>query len=165
MTRTRIVALALSASGLVGIVAHEGYTDKAVIPVQGDRPTVGFGSTYRDDGSPVQMGDSITPARALARTQKHIQKDENELKACVTGELNQTEYDVLVDFAYQYGVATACKSSMVRHLNNGDYEQSCRSYVLYKFAGRYDCSTPGNTRCPGVHKRNLERQARCLAAR
>ena len=48
--RTFIGALALSAAGLIALVAHEGYTDKAVVPVPGDRPTVGFGSTQSSWG-------------------------------------------------------------------------------------------------------------------
>ena len=36
--RRSVTALALSAAALVGIVLHEGYTDRAVIPVKGDVP-------------------------------------------------------------------------------------------------------------------------------
>ena len=46
-----LAALSLSAAGLVGIALHEGYSDKAIIPVPGDKPTIGFGSTTRADGS------------------------------------------------------------------------------------------------------------------
>lgn len=162
--RIAIAALSLSAAGLVGIVAHEGYTERAVVPTQNDRPTVGFGSTFREDGTPVQMGDAITPHRALARTAAHIAKDESGLKRCVTGALNQTEYDVLVDFAYQYGVPATCASRMVREVNAGNYAAACRAYTLYRYSGGFDCSTPGNRRCWGVWARNLERQKRCLEA-
>ena len=34
-TRRTVAALTLSAAALVGIVLHEGYTDRAVIPVIG----------------------------------------------------------------------------------------------------------------------------------
>lgn len=43
--RRTVAALTLSAAALVGIVLHEGYTDRAVIPVKGDVPTIGFGTT------------------------------------------------------------------------------------------------------------------------
>lgn len=162
--RMIVAALSLSAAGFVGIVAHEGYTDRAVVPTVNDRPTVGFGSTFRDDGSPVRMGDTIDPVRAVTRSAAHIAKDEVGLKQCVTGELNQIEYDVLVDFAYQYGVPATCRSSIVRNINAGNYEAACRAYTLYKFSGGYDCSTPGNKRCWGVWERNLKRQEKCLAA-
>lgn len=49
--RIAIGALALSAAGPVGLITHESYTGTAIVPVAGDRPTVGFGSTFRDDGS------------------------------------------------------------------------------------------------------------------
>jgi lysozyme len=165
MSNNRVVvsALALSAAAFIALVGSEGYTDKAVIPTKGDRPTVGFGSTFRDDGSPVKLGDTITPPKAMSRALTHIQKDEGRLKKCVTGPVNQDEYDILLDFSYQYGTETACKSSMVRYINAGQYAQACESYLLYKRAAGFDCSTPGNTRCAGVWRRSQERHAACVA--
>ena len=162
--RIAFAALTLSAAGFAGLVLEESYTDRAVIPTKGDRPTVGFGSTFRDDGSPVQMGDTITPARAVARSVAHIAKDEVGLKRCVTGALSQSEYDILVKFAYQYGSAATCNSSMVRNINGGNYRLACEGYTLYKFSAGFDCSTPGNRICGGVWTRNLERREQCLAA-
>ena len=60
--RRTVAALTLSAAALVGIVLHEGYTDRAVIPVKGDVPTIGFGTT-----TGVKLGDTTTPPKALAR--------------------------------------------------------------------------------------------------
>jgi GH24 family phage-related lysozyme (muramidase) len=160
--RIAIAVLSLSAAGFLGIVAQEGYTERAVIPTKGDRPTVGFGSTFRDDGSPVQMGDKVTPPQAIKRTMAHIEKDERGIKRCVTAPLTQVEYDQMVDFSYQYGVATLCASRMVREANAGRYKESCAGYLRYKFAAKYDCSTPGNKRCPGVWKRSQERFNKCM---
>jgi lysozyme len=165
MKRTSIAGLSLSAAALVGIAFHEGYTDRAIIPVKGDRPTVGFGSTFRDDGSPVRMGDTITPPQAIKRTLAHIQRDETALKQCVTGPLTQKEYDVLVDFSYQYGTTTACRSSIVRNINAGRYQEACDAYAKYRFVAGRDCSLPENRRvCGGVWTRSLARQADCHAA-
>lgn len=162
--RVAIALLALSATAFVALTGDEDFVGKAMIPTKGDRPTVGFGSTFRDDGSPVQIGDTITPVAAMVRSLKHIQKDEGRLKKCVTGPVNQDEYDILLDFSYQYGTETACNSSMVRHINAGNYAQACESYLLYKRAAGFDCSTPGNTRCAGVWTRSQERHAACVAA-
>ena len=162
--RTAVAALALSATALVALVTHEGYTGSAVVPTQGDRPTVGFGSTFRDDGSPVRLGDTITPPQALARTLAHIQKDESALRQCVTAPLHQREYDLLVDFSYQYGAKATCASSMVRLANAGRYAESCGAYLRYRFAAGYDCSTPGNKRCWGVWTRQLNRHNQCMEA-
>lgn len=164
--RTVIASLSVSAAALVALAVSEGYTDRAVIPTKDDRPTVGFGSTFKEDGTPVAMGDKITPVEALQRTLLHIQKDERGIKQCVTAPLFQHEYDVMVDFSYQYGVPTLCKSSMVRLANAGDYVGSCNAYLRYKYAAGYDCSTMidgrPNRRCWGVWTRQLERQAKCL---
>jgi len=163
-TRLAIGLLTFSAVGLGGLVLREQYSDVAIIPTPNDRPTVGFGSTFREDGTPVRLGDTITPPRAIARTLAHIAQDEHGLKRCVTAPLNQDEYDVLVDFAYQYGAPRACASSMVREVNAGNYAAACRAYRLYKYSGGYDCSTPGNRICGGVWSASVKREAKCLAA-
>ena len=51
--RITVAALSLSAAAFIGLVVHEGYTDRAVIPVTGDVPTIGFGTT-----GGVKMGDT-----------------------------------------------------------------------------------------------------------
>jgi lysozyme len=179
--RIAVGALSLSAAAFAGLVAHEGWVENAMIPTKGDRPTVGFGSTFREDGTPVQMGDTIQPVQAIKRSLAHIQKDELGIKGCVKAPLTQTEYDLMVDFAYQYGVPTLCTSSMVRSANAGNYRQSCEGYKAYRFIRaapgekegpgfirgrdgvlRFDCSTPGNKRCAGVWTRQLERYSTCM---
>jgi len=167
MSRLRVAigALALSAFGLVGIVGLEGFTSTAVIPIPGDRPTNGFGSTFKEDGSPVKLGETITPHKALARSLHHIQKDETRLRQCVTGPLSQAEYDVLVDFAYWRGAGGACRSDVVLHINAGRYADACAAYLgldARRAAGK-DCADPAN-RCRGVWLRAQERNRRCLEA-
>lgn len=161
MNRIHIAALSLSAAGFVGLIAHEGYSDQAIIPVPGDRPTVGFGSTFRDDGTPVQMGDRITPPKAVARSYAHIAKDESQLKQCVKQPLHQWEYDTLVDHAYQYGAKATCNSSVVRLVNQGAYAEACQAYLRWKYVAGRDCSVRSNN-CYGVWLRSQERVKKCL---
>ena len=165
--RVAVAALSLSAAGFGAIVVRENYVGEAMIPTKGDRPTVGLGSTFRDDGTPVQMGDTITVPKAITRSLNHIGKDEARLKRCVTAPMAQVEYDVLVDFSYQYGVQATCASSMVKFTNAGQYAQACQAYTLYKRSQGRDCSKPehwGPHGCRGVWLGNLERRDRCLAA-
>lgn len=162
--RIAIGALVLSASALVALLTDEGYTERAVIPVKGDVPTVGFGMTQRPDGSPVQMGDTTTPVKAIQRTLAYTQVADAKIKRCVTAPLHQAEYDTMNDFGYQYGVDALCKSSIVAKANAGDYAGSCAAYLKYRFVAGYDCSTPGNRRCQGVWKRSQERHAKCMEA-
>lgn len=159
--RIAIAALAVSAAGLVSLVTHEGYTDFAMIPVAGDVPTVGFGSTKRDDGTPVRIGDKITPPHALARSLAHIQKDETRLRQCVTAPLLQAEYDLLVSHAYQYGAAATCGSGIVRSINAGRYVDACEQYSRWRFVAGRDCAQPGSG-CRGVAIRAEERRTKCM---
>lgn len=166
--RLVVAALSLSAAAFAALIGSEGFTDRPVIPTEGDRPTIGFGSTFREDGSPVRTDDPpITPPRAVNRSLLHIQQDESRLRECVRMPLTQVEYDVLVDFSYQYGSDVACRSSMVRFVNQGMYREACESYLLYRFAAGYDCSTringQPNRRCWGVWTRSQERRERCVA--
>lgn len=165
--RIAVAVLSLSMMGFAAIVLDEGYTDRAIIPTKGDVPTIGFGSTFHEDGTPVKIGDTTTPHQAIKRTLTHIEKDERGIKACVTAPLTQTEYDLMVDFSYQYGIDKLCRSEMVKQANAGNYQQSCSGYLAYRYAAKYDCSTMingrRNTRCWGVWERSQERHKTCMA--
>lgn len=166
--RIIVAALSLSLAAGVGLWNQEGWTEDAVVPVKGDVPTVGPGLTKRPDGSPVQMGDKIKPLEGINRSLAHIQKSELALKRCVTAPLSQVEYDLMVDFAYQYGESTLCRSSMVKRANAADYKGSCEAYLLYRNVAGYDCSTLvgelPNKRCWGVWTRTQQRHAKCMGA-
>lgn len=160
-----IGSLALSAAAFVGLVSSEGFTERAVIPTKNDRPTVGHGSTFWEDGRPVKMGDTITPTRAIRLASTHISKEENIFRSSLPGvALHQAEYDVYVDWVYQYGTGAWSKSSMRRNLVAGRHAAACGSLLAYKFSGGHDCSIPGNRVCAGVWTRQLERHKKCMEA-
>ena len=128
--RVWVSALALSASAFVGLLGHEGFRDKAYIPVPGDVPTIGFGTT---DG--VKLGDTITPLQAMQRALSDVQRFEGALKRCVTVPLHQHEYDAFVSLAYNIGSRAFCSSTLVRKLNAGDYRGACeqiKRWVYFK---------------------------------
>jgi len=167
VSRARILAagLVLSASAFVAILSSEGYTGTAVIPTKNDRPTVGFGSTLRDDGAPVRLGDSITPVRAVQRAAAHLSNEEAEFRGSIPGvALHQVEYDLYMDWVYQYGTGAWRASTMRRQLLAGQYRAACDGLLLYKKSGGYDCSAPGNRTCPGVWTRQLARHKKCVEA-
>lgn len=167
MSRVRIAAagLALSASAFVALLTGEGYTETAVIPTKNDRPTNGFGSTFKEDGTPVKMGERITPMRAVQRAAGHISKEEAVFRASIAAvPLHQAEYDTFADWTYQYGTGAWMKSSMRRALLAGQHRQACDALLLYKRSGGYDCSIPGNKVCAGVWTRQLARHKKCVDA-
>lgn len=131
-SRTTIGALVLSASALVGIALHEGYSDEAIIPVPGDVPTIGFGTTQG-----VKPGDRITPPKALKRALSDIQKYEGAIKQCVKVPLYQYEYDAYTSLAYNIGPTAFCKSSIVTALNAEQYDEACKKILMFdKFKGK-----------------------------
>lgn len=165
--KTLAAGLTLSASAFIALVLHEGYTDTAIIPVKNDRPTIGFGSTFHEDGSPVKITDHTTPPKAIRKAYSHIAKEEQIFRDSIPNTpISQIEYDVYMDWIYQYGSFKWMASSMRTHLTSSppNYVKACASLLLYKYAGGYDCSTPGNRRCPGVWTRQLERYDKCMSA-
>ena len=156
--RAHISSIALSAAALVVIVMHEGYTDRAVIPVKGDVPTIGFGTT-----GGVKMGDTTTPPKALARALTDVQKFEGALKQCVTVPLSQNEYDAFVGFSYNVGSAAFCRSEIVKKLNAGDYPGACREILRWTYFQGKNCAAPENARlCGGLAKRRQEEYRQCM---
>lgn len=132
MNRVQVAALALSASALVGIAMHEGYSPGAYIPVPGDKPTIGFGTT---EG--VQMGDRTTPQDALERLLRDATRYEGAIKQCVNVPLFQHEYDAFASLAYNIGPTAFCNSTLVRKLNALDYLGACEEIKRWdKFQGK-----------------------------
>jgi lysozyme len=165
--KQRIVASALTLSmvGFVTITSDESFTSTAVIPVKGDVPTVGLGSTSYEDGTRVKLGDKITPPRAIQLAANHLTAEEKIFRASIADvPLYQDEYDLYMDWVYQYGTGAWAKSSMRRELLAGNYRAACDALLLYKKSGGYDCSIPGNKVCHGVWERQLRRHAKCIAA-
>lgn len=162
--RILVGTLTLSFAGFMTIVGEEAYTSRAVVPTKNDRPTVGFGSTFHADGSPVKMGDTVDPVRALVIAKAHIDKEEKLFRESLGGaRLHQVEFDVYMDWVYQYGTGAWNTSSMRKEILAGNYALACQALLRYKYSGGFDCSIPGNKRCSGVWKRQLKRHETCMS--
>ena len=156
--RRTVAGLSLSAAALVGIVMHEGYSDRAITPVKGDVPTIGFGST-----AGVKLGDTTTPPKALARALADVQQFEGALKTCVSVPLHQYEYDALVSFSYNVGSRAFCQSTLVRKLNAEDYAGACAELLRWRFFQGKDCALPTNAQlCGGLATRRQAEYRQCL---
>ncbi|PMX29369.1 lysozyme [Pseudomonas sp. MPR-R2A7] len=163
--RIAVGLLSISAAGFATWQASEGLTTTAAIPTKGDVPTIGHGSTRYEDGSPVRMGDTITPQRAEVLARNLNSQAEKQFAASLPGvKLHQDEFDIYMDFVGQFGMGTWRAGSPRRDLLAGNYAQACHDLLKYRFAAGFDCSTPGNKRCWGVWTRQLERHAKCMAA-
>lgn len=157
--RIAIGALALSAAAFVGILTREGYSDEVIIPVKGDVPTLGFGTT---DG--VHDGDKTDPVKAVQRALNDAQKFQGAIKKCVKVPLHQVEYDIYTDLAYNIGSGAFCNSTIVKRLNEEKYVEACNAILLFKMQKGFDCSTPGNKRCYGIWADRLRIHKQCIDA-
>jgi lysozyme len=129
--RVQLVSLYLAASTLIGIALEEGFRDRAYIPVPGDVPTIGFGTT-----SDVKLGDRISPEQALVRLLKDAEKFDGALKQCVKADLHPYEYEAYLSLSYNIGSNAFCKSTLVKKLNAYDYEGACKEILRWdKFKG------------------------------
>ena len=130
MRRMTIGALSLSAAGLIAIASYEGFSDQAYIPVEGDVPTIGFGST---EG--VEMGDTITVPEALERLRRDVGDAESAIGRCVKVPLSQGEYDAFASLAFNIGSNAFCTSTLVKRLNASDYDGACEEIRRWVYAG------------------------------
>lgn len=158
------VYLFLSALAFAGIAIQEGYTDRAVSPLPGDKPTYGLGSTVRTDGKPVQAGDRITPPAAITLAVRDITAKEAEIKACVTAPMHQYEYDAVVSLAYNVGTGAFCSSTLVKKLNALDYAGACAEILRWRFFQGKDCAD-ANNRCGGLWLRRRAEYQLCQGER
>jgi len=155
--RASVSTMVLAASTLVGIAVHEGYREEAYIPVPGDVPTIGFGST-----AGVRMGDKTTPTRSLVRLLDEIEGVYAAgVRRCVTVPLYQYEYEAYVRLAYSVGVPTFCRKAapgkppnLIDLINSGRYAEACARIEAFKYG-------PGRKVLPGLVKRRAEERAIC----
>lgn len=153
-TRAFIAGLVLSAGGLIGIASHEGYREAAYIPVPGDVPTIGFGSTTNKDGSGVALGQRTNPVAALKRLDEHVEVFEEAVKRCAPVPMHQYEFDAYVSLTYNIGGKAFCNSTLAKKLIAYDYEGACKEILKWdKFKGNS---------LPGLTKRRMEEYNACI---
>ena len=163
--KTKYIAGALTASTafFVALIGFEGYKPKPYLDT-GKVATIGIGSTVYEDGTKVKMTDApITQKRAIEISKAHVAKDEVAFRKSLTGvKLSQVEYDVYLDFVYNYGQANWNGSSMLRNLKQGKYVAACESLLKYKYVAKKDCSVRANN-CYGVWNRQKWRYDQCMS--
>lgn len=156
--KKRIAAglLGLSVAGIGGIAIHEGYKDTAYIPVPGDVPTIGHGTTRYEDGAPVKLGDKVTKERAVQLLKHDANRFEVAVRKCAAVPLTQDEFDAYVSLTYNIGEQAFCRSTIVKRLKQAppDYEGACQAILMWdKFQGRT---------LPGLTKRRQHEYGMCM---
>lgn len=94
------------------------------------KPTVGFGSTFYEDGSPVKMGDKITKERADSLFEKVSDSFAAKVKNCIQRDINDNQFAALVSFAYNVGIGNLKSSTLLKKVNANPNDATIRSEFL-----------------------------------
>lgn len=159
-----VKTLAASAAFFVALIGYEGYSSKPYLD-SGKVATIGIGSTTYENGTLVKMTDKpVSKERAIQISKNHVSKDEVVFRKSLDGvKLHQAEYDVYLDFTYNFGQRNWQSSSMLRNLKVGQYKAACDSLLKWKYVVKRDCSIRSNG-CYGVWTRQVERHSKCIGA-
>jgi lysozyme len=102
-----------------------GYADVKGVP------TGGYGHT----GPEVYVGMQITQLQAEQWLLQDVQHAVNAVNALVTVPLTQGEFDALCDFTFNCGAGALASSTLLRLLNNGDYQGAAEQFERWDLAG------------------------------
>lgn len=155
--RVGMAIMVVTAGTLAGIASYEDYVEVARIPVKGDKPTNGYGST-----TGVKLGDRTTPARALMRLNDEVQGVyADKLKKCIKVPLYYREFGAYVSLAYNVGAETVCKKAkpgdppnLIDLINAQRYAEACARIDAFVYG-------PGRVKLAGLVKRRADERAMC----
>jgi lysozyme len=118
-----------SKSGLQIIKDFEGCSLTAYPDVVGVT-TIGYGFTVG-----VKMGDTMTQSECDERLSREIRAYEVAVWNATHGDVTQSEFDALVSFAWNVGIAGMQNSSVIKAHNKGDKQAAARAFGLWNKAG------------------------------
>jgi lysozyme len=125
----------LSNEGLDAIKRHEGLRLNAY-PDPGSKDgkpvTIGYGSTRRMDGSPWNLGDTITEPEAAELLRRDLSHAEATVINAVKVPIEQQQFDALVSLAYNIGATAFKNSTLVKKLNAGDYDGAADQFAVWR---------------------------------
>lgn len=132
MEHRKSLAALLITTALVGSVKlYEAYSPTAYIPIKGDVPTIGIGTTVYPDGTKVQLGDKIIRTQADEYLKSDLDRFKTGMMRCVKAPLYQHEFDSYLSLTYNIGTSAFCNSSIPTKLNTGQYESACRTILQF----------------------------------
>ena len=103
------------------------YRDVAGLPTIGvghllTQDELSSGKIYID-GEPVRYGEGLTEDQIIALLGQDLERFENCVTDHVQVDLTQNQFDALVSFAFNVGVTAFRNSTLLRRLNQGDYDE------------------------------------------
>lgn len=118
-----------SAAGITLIEEFEGFRDQAYRDPVGIW-TIGYGFTRG-----VEPGDRITRTQADERLRAELAAYEAGVMRATGGNVTQAQFDALVSFAWNVGIAGMAGSSVIKAHVRGDHQAAARAFGLWNKAG------------------------------
>ena len=130
LTADEILAAQMAAS-------FEGFSATAYLDTLAKPPvwTVGFGSIWLDDGSPVPQGYTVTRDQAVEMMAREMRKAMVDLCQVCHVPLNTQMMAALEDFIYNLGVGNFNSSTLLRKINAKDWEGAAQEFEKWDHAG------------------------------
>ena len=120
--KTKAGWLAIAA---VSVAAYEGL-ELFAYPDVGGVPTICYGETQG-----VTLGQVATKAECDTRLSARLVEFNAGVNSCVSATLPDHRRAAFVSLAYNIGLASFCKSTVVRRINAGDVVGSCEAIMMW----------------------------------
>lgn len=134
--------------GYMLICEFEGFSSKPYL-CPAKLATIGYGNTFYRDGKKVTMVDPpITKIEAFDMFKDIADKFAKKVSACVKTPINQNQFNSLVSFAYNVGVANFMNSTLLKRVNANHNDPDIRTQFL-----RWD--KVGTKKLSGLTKRRI----------
>jgi len=125
----------LSNNGLNFIKNFEGFKADPYLDSAGI-PTIGFGTILYPDGTKVTMDDaSITEEQAGQYLAFNVGHKTSSINEMLTVTVNQNQFDAMASFAYNLGVGALHGSTLLRLVNQGDFNNAALEFPKWDRAG------------------------------
>lgn len=99
-------------------------------------PTIGYGSTYYEDGTKVTLNDlPITEQRADELLANISDKFSIQVSKLLKVELNQNQFDALVSFSFNIGIGNLTTSTILKKINEKDFENASLEFAKWNKSG------------------------------
>jgi lysozyme len=108
------------------IKKHEGLRLQAYLPTKDDKWTIGYGHTKT-----AHAGMVITEERAEQLLRQDIAWVEDVIAKYVKVKITQNQYDALASLIFNIGEGNFAKSSVLRELNEGNYEAAADAFRMW----------------------------------
>jgi len=122
-------------AGLEIIKKFEGWSS-SVYRCPAGRWTIGYGSTWYFDGSPITARQAdITEEQGEALLRREITHVEKAIGRLIKAELNENMFSAISSWAYNVGTGNMQRSTLRMKLNRGFYEDAADEFNKWRKAG------------------------------